>query len=346
MDNAAAPLTDMLEDIAGKLPPAPADYLLFSGVQHDCTPRALLFDLRLTPGERNAWQLLRLFLDQREPTPVPLYERLSPLVSSVPCGARASHETISRMLVTLRLTRWLSLIRRLRDKKTGRLRGNIWVLHDSPLTPFEALQLDAEYLELVSRALQHANKAVRRVAQTVVQELHDDVQLSQRLLPSHLQALLQRAAIPGYPQPPGISETEESLSPFVRDYVPLSSTAEESASAAQHHPLRQPNSVRTVVNKRSVSMNHVPRAREPLALPERFIQLPVSQQNGARIAMSSLEPSLQQAVLDEWDARCESQTIRHPAGYLFGIIQKALSGEFHLFAAHQDPGAILKKPGT
>lgn len=346
MENAASPLTDILENIADKLPSVPADYLLFSGIQHDCMPRALLFDLRLTPGERNAWQLLRLFLDQREPVPVSLYECLSPLISSVPCGARASHETISRILVTLRLTRWLSLIRRVRDKKTGRLNGNIWILHDSPLTPFEALQLDAEYLELVSRTLQHTNKAVRRIAQSVVGELQDDPELSQRLLPSRLQELLQRAAESSYPQPTVISESEECDSSSVRHYALPSSTAEDGASAMPHPFLRQPNSARTVVNKRSVSRDHVPRAREPLALPERFIQLPVSQQNGARIAMSSLELSLQQAVLDEWDARCETQSIRHPAGYLFGIIQKALRGEFHLFAAHQDPGAILRKNDT
>lgn len=35
--------------------------------------------------------------------------------------------------------------------------------------------------------------------------------------------------------------------------------------------------------------------------------------------MSSLEPSLQQAVLDEWDARCETQTIRHPAALLLSL---------------------------
>jgi hypothetical protein len=44
------------------------------------------------------------------------------------------------------LTRWLSLVRRRRDPKTGRILGNLYVLHDEPLTPFEAMQLDADYL--------------------------------------------------------------------------------------------------------------------------------------------------------------------------------------------------------
>jgi hypothetical protein len=37
------------------------------------------------------------------------------------------------------------------------------VLHDEPLTPFEAMQLDPDYLGLVSQALTHAAKAVQIV---------------------------------------------------------------------------------------------------------------------------------------------------------------------------------------
>jgi hypothetical protein len=33
-------------------------------------------------------------------------------------------------------------VRRRRDPKTGRILGNLYVLHDEPLTPFEAMQLD------------------------------------------------------------------------------------------------------------------------------------------------------------------------------------------------------------
>jgi hypothetical protein len=60
---------------------------------------------------------------------------------------------VARALTLLRLTRWLSLVRRRRDPKTGRIQGNLYVLHDEPLTPFEAMQLDPDYLGLVSQAL-------------------------------------------------------------------------------------------------------------------------------------------------------------------------------------------------
>ena len=45
-----------------------------------------------------------------------------------------------------------------------------------------------------------------------------------------------------------------------------------------------------------------------------------------------MDESLRQAVLDEWDARCRNSAVRNPAGYLFGIIQKAIRGEFKAWA--------------
>src|SRR3546814_6124868 len=75
-------------------------------------------------------------------TAFPTYEQLRPWLASTPCAGQASHETVARALTLLRLTRWLSLVRRRRDPKTGRILGNLYVLHDEPLTPFEAMQLD------------------------------------------------------------------------------------------------------------------------------------------------------------------------------------------------------------
>jgi hypothetical protein len=37
-------------------------------------------------------------------------------------------------------------------------------------------------------------------------------------------------------------------------------------------------------------------------------------------------------VLDEWDVRCQNSTVRNQAAYLFGIIQKAIYGEFNAVA--------------
>lgn len=69
-----------------------------------------------------------------------------------------------------------------------------------------------------------------------------------------------------------------------------------------------------------------------LRLPERFLRLKDEQQAGALVALQQVAETQRQAVLDEWAARCGGSTVRNPAGYLFGIIQKALRGEFKAWA--------------
>src|SRR5690606_36498762 len=124
---------------------------------------------------------------------------------------KASHETVARALTLLRLTRWLSLVRRRRDPRTGRLKGNLYVLHDEPLTPFEAMQLDPEYLSLVCQALTHASKAVQLVGGNTLKEIAEDPLLDGRTLPTRLQVLLQRSSntLGSYPQESLVHELEE-----------------------------------------------------------------------------------------------------------------------------------------
>ncbi len=57
------------------------------------------------------------------------------------------------------------------------------------------------------------------------------------------------------------------------------------------------------------------------------------------MALQQVDASLRQAVLDEWAARCGNQGIRNPAGYLFGIIQRAIHGEFNAWAKKDPPPA-------
>ena len=130
-----------------------------------------------------------MMLNEDGVTAFPTYEQLRPWLASMPCAGQASHETVARALTLLRLTRWLSLVRRRRDPKTGRILGNLYVLHDEPLTPFEAMQLDPDYLELVSQALGHSARAVQVVGLHTLKEIAEDPLLSGRTLPSRLQVL-------------------------------------------------------------------------------------------------------------------------------------------------------------
>ena len=319
---------------------APAsDGFLYSGNRHESVPRALFLDRRLTPLERNAWQVFRLQINDDGVTAFPTYDQLRPYLASMPCAAQASHETVARALTLLRLTRWLSLARRRRDPKTGRIQGNLYVLHDEPLSPFEAMQLDADYLGLVSQALTHSAKAVQIVGMHTLKEIAEDPLLSGRTLPTRLQVLAQRMALhgwttPGYPQEGADHESEEGQEALLRNAARPSSESEAGPKPAPDGSLRIPKEGRTVRIDRMYEVRTVPRVRElqNLRLPERFLRLKDEQQAGALVALEQVDETQRQAVLDEWAARCGGSTVRNPAGYLFGIIQKALRGEFKAWA--------------
>jgi hypothetical protein len=142
-----------------------------------------------------------------------------------------SHETVARALMVLRLTRWLSLVRRRRDSR-GRILGNLYVLHDDPLTPYETIQLDPAYLPLVSQALTHACKSVQRVGFQVLKEMSEDPHLAGRILPYRLHLLMQRLREDGtcsldeknktYPQDKTYPQTEDR-----HDSEPSRSDSEE-----------------------------------------------------------------------------------------------------------------------
>jgi len=321
-----------------------SDAFLYSGNRHESVPRRLFLDRRLTPLERNAWQVFRLQLNDDGVTAFPTYEQLRPYLASMPCAGQASHETVARALTLLRLTRWLSLVRRRRDPKSGRILGNLYVLHDEPLTPFEAMQLDPDYLCLVSQALTHAAKAVRIVGVHTLKEMAEDPLLSGRTLPTRLQVLTQRMAAHGwttesYAQESAGYESEEGRETLLRNVEAPSSESEAGLKPASDSALRNPKRDRTVRNSID-EVRTVPRAGvlQDLRLPDCFLRLKDEQQAGALMALRQMGAVQRQAVLDEWAARCRSGTVRNPAGYLFGIIQKAIRGEFRAWAG--EGGAV------
>lgn len=349
-------------DPSGKPAARSGDGVLYSGNRHETVPRALFLDRRLTPLERNAWQVIRLQLQRDGITAFPTYDELAPYLTSMPCTNRASSETVARALTILRLTRWLSLVQRRRDKPTGRHQGNLYVLHDEPLSPFEAVQLDVEYLDLIGRALDHASKAIQSVSYHVLEELATDPLLAGCVLPTRLQIITERLVQQGlhddiedtindsapearsYPQHE--SEGGDARRLRIRDEPP--SDSEHGRKPASEARLRNPNADRTVRIKPSSDVLTIPRAHDALRLPARFAALRAEQQNGALAALQQVDPSLRQAVLDEWQARLDTHAVRKPAGYLFGIIGKALRGEFQAWCAPSShppaPPAITTPP--
>ncbi|CRM89444.1 hypothetical protein [Pseudomonas sp. 22 E 5] len=306
---------------------------LFSGQSHEVVPRRLLLDSRLTPLERNAWQVFRLML-QGQGVVTPRYEDLQPYLSSVPYGASASRETIARVLTMLRLTRWLSLVSHARDQISGRHQGSLYVLHDEPLTPAEAMELDEDYLDLVGHALAHATKAVRIVAQHVVEEVRQDTNIDRDRLPTRLDSW-------------GEHWTQQGLDRGgdhrVRNRADLRSESEPGLNTSVSGTVRNPNAACTVLKESICTVPRATRAVDNLLWPTP-LHLSPSEHQAVTVALNKLKPADRQAVLNEAGARCAAGGIRKPAAYLMGLIQRALKGDFRPWAGQAEPLPIAEPP--
>ena len=347
-------LSRMLDTALRTLPPLgsdgePGDGILYSGNRHESIPRSLFLDRRLTPLERNAWAVIRLMLQDRGVTSFPTYEELRPFLTTSPSATKASEETVARALTVLRLTRWLSLVRHRRDPATGRFKGSLYVLHDEALSPYEAIQLDPTYLESVSRSFTHASKAVQDTGYHTIVEIGHDPLLSGRVLPSRLQILIERLSdersSDETPLDAPASEDIADNAPSKGRSTPASDS--EVGENSTGRPLRIPkpgSTVRTGLTDINKEVRTVPRdgSDSSLRLPDIFARLRQEQRDGALAALLHVDRELQQAVLDEWAVRCNASTVRNPVGYLFGLIQRALRGEFRPWASQTVPPPASK----
>lgn len=317
---------------------------LFSGQSHEVVPRRLLLDSRLTPLDRNAWQVFRLML-HGQGVVTPRYEDLQPYLSSVPYGASASRETIARVLTMLRLTRWLSLVSRGRDQLSGRLQGSLYVLHDEPLTPAEAMELDQDYLALVGHALGHATKAVRIVAQHVVEEVRQDTNIDRDRLPTRLDSWGELWAQQGLDPATdaALHDSERGEDAFVRNRAGPRSDSEPSLNASVSRTVRNPNAACTVLKESICTVPRAIPAVDNLRWPD-SLHLSPSERKAVAMALNKLKPADRQAVLNEAGARCTAGGIRKPAAYLMGLIQRALKGDFRPWAGQAEPSPIAEPP--
>ncbi|MBU9819857.1 helix-turn-helix domain-containing protein [Rahnella sp. BCC 1045] len=152
--------------------------LLFLGNVHDAFPRQLFMDTRLSPLDKTAWVMIRLYAQKNEGAVFPTYDELQLQLAS-PHAEKASRETISRVLLMLRITGWLSLCKRVRDVR-GRVRGNIYAQHDEPLSCRDAEIFDPGWLDVVASGCEHKNKAVRMTALAVLAEIRNDPTMRHR----------------------------------------------------------------------------------------------------------------------------------------------------------------------
>ncbi len=153
---------------------------------------------------------------------------------------QSSHETVARALTLLRLTRWIGP-RKAPSRPQDRAHpGQPLCPARRTSHPYEAIQLDVDYLELVSQSLAHASKSIQRVGVHTLREMIDDPLLSGRELPSRLQVISQRLAAQGW--------TEAATYPQV-GYIMIPKKGKTAFFGIVAHPLRNPKWAENVENR-------------------------------------------------------------------------------------------------
>ncbi|KTT32398.1 hypothetical protein SB18R_23700 [Pseudomonas oryzihabitans] len=323
--------------------------IVFSGNPHETVPRRLLLDDRLSPLERNAWQVFRLLMNGDGVTAFPTYDQLRPYLGNNP-GRPASRETVAKALTVLRLTRWLSLGRRVRDAITGQVQGNIYILHDEPVAYSEAIQLDHDFLPLVANGLEHTNTSVREIAgltfdEMLVSETQD--------LPTRVEVFRERFRAQGLEDPARAaappaefgfrtpvlaamnhlsSDSELSQKSVVDQVLSLSSDSELSANQGVSPLVRNPNSSSTYTNTNTdVSKSSVLREQADVDLvwPSAYQRMTSEQQQRAQLAILAVRSEIRAPLVKQWGVRCASGGVAKPFGYLMKLIQKAQTGDFN-----------------
>lgn len=340
--------------------------LLFTGNVHDAVPRRLMLDTRLSPLDKVAWMMIRLYAQQNQQNQgamFPTYDELQLQLAS-PFKGKASRETVSRVLLMLRLTGWLSLCRRVRDSK-GRVRGNIYSQHDEPLSACDAESLDPTWLDTVAAACQHKNRAVSQTAWSVLSDIRNDPTM--RHYHSQLNVMAQRLGAPQTPQQmaaqmalhdenAGSSVTEPGekhpgsdieLSPFkpsseselgdIRGRKTPSSDSEPSLKSTSYVNSAKPNcNVRSFtqsVNKKT----YVPRL--PEALQQR---IPEADQQQIHSQLQALPADVARQVLESLNVALASGEVSNPTGWLFSMMKRARNGA--LFAMTASPKPVKTEP--
>ena len=143
------------------------DSLVYIGNWQDAIPRSIWADKNLDSIDVRSWGIIRTQAIHQSVVMLSLNKLLKEKLDY-------SNATVSKVLYILRLTRWISLCSQLRTEN-GRFRSNIYAIHDAPLSLYDAIYLDEDYLSFVEKQTSHQNKKIRNSAIHIWQSIDEVV---------------------------------------------------------------------------------------------------------------------------------------------------------------------------
>lgn len=312
------------------------------------TPTALMLDVRLTPLERNGWQVLRMLRAADGRSSLANLAQLRRYLTSTPLGQRAGYETAWRVLTVLRLTGWISLVGQHRDPLTGHVLSELYEVHESALPFHRACELDAGLPQLLQVCIDHENNQVGRIALHIRDALESTVNDN-----------IQTEGGDDDPPPPSTPPSQQQ--PMGTQVSSSVGSGDKPSVPQQTERVRQTMQCHSPTYKelKYKKNTYVPRAQTrepaptrahergvPLSLPPCLARAADDQRRDMQTALRRLPRQVGQEVLQELEARHRDGGVRNVVAYLFALIRRVGQGEFRFWAgkrlASQTPQAAQR----
>ncbi|WP_434462125.1 STY4528 family pathogenicity island replication protein [Serratia plymuthica] len=332
--------------------------LLFMGNVHDSIPRRLLLDPRLSPLDKTAWIMIRLYAQQNQGAVFPTYDELQLQLAS-PFNGKASRETVSRVLLMLRLTGWLSLCRRVRDDK-GRVKGNIYAQHDEPLSARDAETLDPTWLDTVAMGCVHKNRTVSQTAWSVLSDIQNDPTM--RHQHSQMAAIAERLGSPQTPQQMAARVSQRQENSLSSDSELSKKSPGSDAELSKYTPgldtelsVKQggepPSSLPEIImesvsygasaksncNVRSFTQSVNKTTYVPELPTELQRSMAVDDLRQIAAQLQALPADAARQVLEGLEQAMVKGSLNNPTGWLLAVIKRARNGELYATAKSPEP---------
>ena len=144
--------------------PSADNQLVFLGERHDAYPVTLIGDQGLTDSAKIQYLYLTQAAARNQ------QEVAMPPIADTALGLGQSQKTVSRDRLLLRLRRWITLAKRVRDPG-GRHRGALYVVHATRAELETVLRLDSTFMSTLEAARGHADPYVRAAANVTFEEI-------------------------------------------------------------------------------------------------------------------------------------------------------------------------------
>ena len=147
------------------------DGMLFVGTRHDAYPALLIHDPFLPDSAKI--QFLYLLQQTKRQTLGPI---AMPSASQTAKSLGHSRRLVLRDRLLLRITRWISLCRRVRTDQDGKARGHIHAIHSEPCPLSDATHFDAGYMRLLEENERSSDSRLRCAAASVLKGIDHNTQ--------------------------------------------------------------------------------------------------------------------------------------------------------------------------